>query len=90
MLQELPEKAIRALMYLFNATQRVGYWPNPLKTERIITILKPGKDSTNVESYRPVSLLPSISKLLEKLVHKRSKKTKEWVPDYQFGFRRAH
>jgi hypothetical protein len=60
---------------------------------RIITILKPGKDSTNVESYRPISLLPSILKLLEKLVYKRIQEDldpKEWVPDHQFGFRWAH
>jgi hypothetical protein len=93
MLKELPEKTIRALLYLFNAILRVGYWPSQLKTGQVITILKPGKDPTNAESYRPISLLPTISKLLEKLVHKRLQEDldpKEWVPDHQFGFRHAH
>jgi RNase P subunit RPR2 len=46
-----------------------------------------------VESYRPISLLPTIPKHLEKLVHKRIQEDldpQEWVPDHQFGFRRAH
>jgi hypothetical protein len=92
MLKELPVKAVRALMYLCNAILRVGYWPTQLKTAQVITILKPGKGRTNVESYRPISPLPTISKLLEKLVHKRIHEDldpQERVPDHQFGFRRA-
>jgi hypothetical protein len=70
-----------------------GYWPLKLKTAQVITMLKPGRDPTNVESYRPISLLPTISKLSEKLVHKRLQEDlepKEWMPDQQFGFRRDH
>lgn len=54
---------------------------------------KPGKEPTNVMSYRPISLLPSISKLLEKLVLHRINEDldpQEWIPDHQFGFRQAH
>lgn len=54
---------------------------------------KPGKEPTDVKSYRPISLLPIISKLLEKLVLRRINEDlmpEEWIPDHQFGFRQAH
>jgi hypothetical protein len=52
-------------------------------------IPKPGKNTNNVSSYRPISLLPIISKLLEKLLLKRIRSdpnTGEWI----FGFRENH
>jgi hypothetical protein len=60
---------------------------------KIITILKPGKDPTDIGSYCPVSLLPTLTKLLEKLVHKRLQKDLdpvEWMLNHQFGFQCAH
>jgi hypothetical protein len=56
-------------------------------------ILKPGKDLTDVLSYRPISLLPTISQVLEKLICKQITKNtcqQGWIPHHQFGFRRAH
>ena len=56
-------------------------------------IPKPGKDPTDVSSYRPISLLSIISKVLEKLLHKRINKDmhqQDWIPRHQFGFRQAH
>ena len=55
-------------------------------------ISKPGKDPNEVKSYRPVSLLPIIAKLLEKLVLHRIDpdfSTGDWIPHHQFEFRRA-
>jgi hypothetical protein len=54
-------------------------------------IPKPGKNLSEVESYRPISLLPIISKLFEKLILKRLKPItadKHLVPTHQFGFRK--
>jgi hypothetical protein len=56
-------------------------------------IPKPGKNPINVTSYRPISLLPTISKILEKLVLKRINKElnpQDWITNHQFGFRQAH
>ncbi|GFU22715.1 uncharacterized protein TNCV_762911 [Trichonephila clavipes] len=38
------------------------------RTAVVIPILKPGKNSALAESYRPISLLPVLSKLAEKLI----------------------
>jgi hypothetical protein len=93
MFKGLPEKTVKVLMHIFNTILRVASLPIQLKTAQVITILKPGKDPTTVQSFRPTSLLPTVSKLLEKLLHKRLQEDldpTEWMPNHQFIFRRAH
>ncbi|GFW97667.1 hypothetical protein TNCV_685371 [Trichonephila clavipes] len=46
-------------------------FPNSWKTAVIIPILKPGKNPKLAESYRPISLLPILSKLAEKIISTR-------------------
>jgi hypothetical protein len=56
-------------------------------------ILKPGKNPTDVTSYRPLSLLPIVAKVLEKLLLNKINQEanpQNWIPDHQLGFRRAH
>jgi len=53
----------------------------------------PGKPPHEAASYRPISLLPVIIKLFEKLLIKRLKpiiETKTLIPNHQFGFRSKH
>lgn len=56
-------------------------------------IPKPGKPPEAVASYRPISLLPILSKLFEKLLLKRLKPELDklnTIPEHQFGFRENH
>ncbi|GFX65163.1 hypothetical protein TNCV_4820541 [Trichonephila clavipes] len=39
----------------------MGYFPQASKTASVISILKPGKDPTLPESFRPNSLLPVLT-----------------------------
>jgi hypothetical protein len=92
-LSELPVEGIISLVHLYNAVLRLKYWPLQLKLAQIIVVPKPGKPLQEVSSYRPISLLPVISKLLEKLLITRLLKDNvldELLPDHQFGFRRSH
>jgi len=62
-------------------------------TQIFNNILKPGKPAGEVQSYRPISLLPVLSKLFEKLLITRIQPTlqdKQILPDHQFGFRQKH
>jgi hypothetical protein len=55
------------LAHVFNLSLSSGSFPSKLKQSRIVPIFKSG----NVEScnnYRPISLLSSISKILENIV----------------------
>ena len=67
-LKELPHKGFRALTQIYNANLRLEYFPRYWKIGQIIMTVKPGKDPTEVTSYRPISFLPLLSKILEKLL----------------------
>ncbi|XP_017764352.1 PREDICTED: RNA-directed DNA polymerase from mobile element jockey-like [Eufriesea mexicana] len=60
----------------------------PKKATEIILFPKPGKDPSDVSSYRPISLLPVISKVLERLLLQRITPYLNFIPNHQFGFRR--
>jgi hypothetical protein len=89
----LPEKGIRMLLILYNAAIRLKHVPDSWKIAEMIMIAKPGKDPNQLTSYRPISLLPIMSKLFEKLILKRMTpiiEEKKLIPNHQFGFRRKH
>lgn len=67
-LKHLPEKAIRKLTHLINASFRLKYVPQIWKIAEVTMVAKPGKPPNDVSSYRPISLLPVISKLFEKIL----------------------
>lgn len=63
------------------------------KVAQIKMVLKPGKSSDDPKSYRPISLLPIPSKLMESLFLSRLSpivESKHIIPNHQFGFRKAH
>jgi len=68
-------------------------FPGKWKVSQIVTILKPGKPAKDVKSYRPISLLPFLSKVSEKLFITRTQpilQSTQITLDHQFGFRRKH
>lgn len=92
-LKHLPRKGIVKLTNLINASFRLKYVPSVWKVAKVIMITKPGKPPNEVTSYRPISLLPIISKLFEKLLLRKLKPIKErkkLKPTRQFGFRNKH
>lgn len=91
--KELPNKALIKLLYLINASFRLLYVPRQWKVAEIIMVPKPGKPLNEKKSYRPISLLPVISKIFEKLLSKRLQPVideRRLIPDHQFGFRIKH
>ena len=77
---------------IFNLSLSQGVFPHELKIARVIPIYKAG-DKLSVNNYRPISLLPVLSKVLEKLMATRLMKylqDNELLYQYQFGFRPKH
>ena len=58
------------LVKLFNSSVRQGIFPNRFKLARVIPLFKSGSKLL-LANYRPISLLPFLSKVLEKLIHSR-------------------
>ena len=80
------------LTIIFNLSITAGVVPNELKIAKVIPIYK--KENPEVFSnYRPVSVLPCFSKILERLVFNRCIHyidKYEILNDKQFGFRSKH
>lgn len=92
-LKQLPKKAIVKLTHLFNAVIRLRHVPSAWKVAEVIMLPKPGKPPNEAKSYRPISLLPIISKLMERLLLRRMTpiiESRNLIPDHQFGFRCKH
>jgi len=70
----LLKKVITYLSILFNSLTKIGHFPTEWKKTSIIMIKKKhGKDNTNPNSYRPISLLYSLSKIFEKIIYQVNK-----------------
>ena len=67
-------------------------FPSDLKTAKVVPLPK-AKDLTDINNYRPISVLSSISKPLEKHVHKHLLKYLDrfnLIHAHQSGFRPQH
>ncbi|KAI5747663.1 hypothetical protein M8J77_017264 [Diaphorina citri] len=92
-LKQLPRIAVVKITQIINAAFKLTYVPQIWKIAEVIMIPKPGKPVNELTSYRPISLLPVLSKLFEKILHKRLLviiNDKELIPNHQFGFRSQH
>ena len=77
---------------LINETITNGVFPEVLKIAKVLPIFKKG-DKTNMTNYRPISLLPVLSKIVEKVLNKQiTNKLDEYhlIDDNQYGFRTEH
>lgn len=92
-MKNLSTLAVSRLCDIFNVCLKFQYFPKEWRIAKIVPILKPGKPTNLLSSYRPISLLSNISKLLENVI-----KEKLWqfiedngiIPEEQFGFRPRH
>ena len=81
-----------ALSHIFNLSLTEGVFPTKMKMAKVVPIFKEGTKS-KVENYRPISLLPIFSKLLERIIHKRLLEfldQENIISPNQFGFRQNH
>ena len=92
-LKKLPKKSLVLITYIFNSMLRLSYFPLIWKLSTIILIPKPNKPKNLVTSYRPISLLPTLAKLFEKVILSRIRpilQAQNIIPNSQFGFRARH
>ena len=70
MLKKISDLVSPILCVLFNLSVSTSMFPEILKIAKIVPIYKSGT-KTDKNNYRPIALLPTISKVFEKLIHKR-------------------
>ena len=90
-LKNLPEIKLRELLGIINRSWRTGQLPETWTNSLIIPIAKQGKDPTDPQSYRPISLLSCASKVMEKIINTRLNWFIENTSGYshtQCGFRK--
>ncbi len=90
MIKNLPNTESDKILEFYNLIWTKNVLPNAWKTAHVIPLLKPGKKSSEVNSYRPISLTNVLCKLLEKMVNNRLRSVLEerkLLDPLQFGFR---
>ena len=68
MLKATGTSIVKSITKLFNLSLKTGIFPTDWKFARVVPIPKTGNPESP-SNYRPISILPIISKLLEKHVH---------------------
>ena len=69
-----------------------GIFPDSLKITKIIPIYKKG-EPTDLSNYKPISLLPTISKIFECIIHIQLQEylnRNNLLAEQQYGFRPNH
>lgn len=70
-LKNLPVIGTQTLLHIYNTIWTKGLFPNQWRNANVIPIPNPGKTKFEIENYRPISLISTLSKLLEKMINKR-------------------
>ena len=81
------------LAKLFNKSLAEGKYPTDWKHANIIPIFKNKGATSDVKSYRPISLLPNMSKIFERIVFNRIYEHlshNNLITDRQSGYRHHH
>ena len=89
-LKNLPHYFIEHIAHLFNCTISIGTFPEVFKHANIIMIPKK-ENPTDINDFRPISLLDQLGKVLEKIMNNRLTEHLEnnnCLHKFQFGFRK--
>ena len=78
------------LLHIVNLSLKSGIFPEKMKIAKVLPLYKAG-EKTDVNNYRPISLLPLFSKILERIMHSKLSQHFEKNNLFygkQFGFRK--
>ena len=82
----------KPLLHIFNLSLQTGIFPDKLKIARVTPLFK-GGENYELGNYRPISVLPCFSKILEKIMYNRLYKyltDNSILYKKQFGFQEGH
>ena len=82
----------KPLLHLFNLSLQTGIFQDKLKIARVTPLFK-GGENYELANYRPISVLPCFSKIIEKIMYNRLYKyltDNSMLYKKQFGFQERH
>jgi len=91
MLKHLSNTSKKVLLKIINTSWDTGIVPSIWKEAEIIPIPKKGKEKKNPLSYRPISLLSNVGKIMERMVNRRLiylLESKDILAPSQTGYRK--
>ena len=68
LIKKLKDVMITPLCIVINKSLQEGFFPTRMKNAEVVPLYK-GKDRINKNNYRPISLLLTLSKILEKVIY---------------------
>ena len=92
MIKSLKNELYRPLTLIINQMLHTGIYPNAFKIAKVIPIFKKG-DPSLLTNYRPISLLPTLSKIFERAIFTQLYSffiTNNILCEQQYGFRAGH
>lgn len=92
-LKSSSHKVIVHINNIFNACLRIKYFPTKWKKAIVILFKKPGKSPLQPSNYRPISLLPCLAKVFEKVINLRLNSfldENKTINLNQYGFKKGH
>ena len=91
-LKSIKNEIAKPLTLIINQLLKTGIFPNAFKKSKITPLFKKG-DSSLVANYRPISLLPTMSKIFERMIHIQMYEyfnNNNLLAEQQYGFRKLH
>ena len=91
-LKSLGPLALQELLSIFNSVFSLAHCPRIWRVATIIPLLKTGKSPSEVASFRPISLISCVVKLLERIIADRLyyiAETNNMFSRFQAGFRKG-
>ena len=91
MLKNLPDSAVDTLLDAVNYIWTTGDFPPEWHLATVIPVAKPGKDSTDPTSYRPIALTSCLCKVMKRMINTRLVwylKQLKLITPVQSGFRK--
>ena len=92
LIKSIVDNILKPLTVIINQCLKMGIFPNQLKIAKVVPIFKSG-DDTLFTNYRPISLLPSTSKVVERVIFNQLYtyfETNRLFYGSQYGFRKRH
>jgi len=92
LLKKIKAPLITPLVFIINQSLNSGVFPDLLKIAKVLPVYKK-EDKHSLSNYRPISILPAISKIFEKIIFNQLHTffhVNKLYNKNQYGFRESH